>query len=271
LRPYPVVLVRGGGDLGSGAAIRLVRAGFRVAVLECAAPTLIRHTVAFGTAVFVGRFAVEGLTACRVDSSAAAEAAMEAGDVPVLVDPEAAARRSQRPAALVDAILSKGAPATRIADAPVVVGLGPGFEAGVDAHAVVETLRGHHLGRALYAGRAAADTGLPGELGGASAGRVIRAPADGPFEPARRIGDRVSAGDVVGAVAGRPATASIAGVLRGLLWSGVPATRGMKVGDVDPRGDASVVREVSDKALAVGGGVLEAVLHFREKWDRTDT
>jgi len=263
--------VRGGGDLGSGAALRLARAGFRVAILEREAPTLIRHTVAFGTAVFAGRFAVEGIAARRVDSAAAAEAAMAEGEIPVLVDPEARARRFLHPAALVDAILSKGAPATRISDAPVVVGLGPGFTAGVDAHAVVETQRGHRLGRALYAGRAADDTGVPGDVGGASAGRVIRAPADGPFEPARRIGDRVAAGDVVGTVAGQPATAAIAGVLRGLLWSGVSATRGMKVGDVDPRGDPAVVHEVSDKALAVGGGVLEAVLHFRKKWDRTDT
>ena len=149
MNPLPLVLVRGGGDLGSGAALRLARAGFRVAVLERETPTLIRHTVAFGTAVFVGRFTVEGIVARRVESAVAAQSAMAAGEIPVLVDPEARARRSLEPAALVDAILAKGAPATRISDAPVVVGLGPGFTAGVDAHAVVETLRGHRLGRAL--------------------------------------------------------------------------------------------------------------------------
>lgn len=271
MKPLPVVLVRGGGDLGSGAVLRLARAGFRVAVLEREAPTLIRHTVAFGTAIFVGRFAVEGIVARRVDSAAATQAAFDAGEVPVLVDPEARARRFLEPAAIVDAILAKGAPATRISDAPVVVGLGPGFAAGVDAHAVVETMRGHRLGRVFYQGRAAPDTGVPAEVGGAAHDRVVRAPADGTFEPSSRVGDRVEKGDIVGTIAGEPVAAGVSGVVRGLLWPGVQATRGMKVGDVDPRGDAAVVHEVSDKALAVGGGVLEAILHFRTKWERADT
>lgn len=266
MNALPIVLVRGGGDLGSGVALRLRRAGFRVVVLEIAAPTLLRHTVSFGTAVFTGRCAVEEAAARRVDTPEEAAAAVGAGEVPVLVDPQAAVRRALRPAAIIDAILAKGAPTTRIDDAPVVVGLGPGFEAGVDAHAVIETLRGPRLGRVLYDGRAADDTGVPGDLGGAAAARVLRAPADGPLEAHRAVGDRVERRETVARVGGAPVVAAVSGVVRGLLWPGVVATRGMKVGDIDPRGDPSVVRTVSDKSLAVAGGVLEAILHFRENW-----
>lgn len=262
----PVMLVRGGGDLGSGVALRLVRAGFRVAVTEIAAPTLIRRAVSFGSAVFEGRRVIEGVEGRRVHSAGAALAAMAAGEVPVLVDPEARTARFLRPVAVVDATLSKGRPVARIGDAPVVVGLGPGIEAGVDAHAVVETQRGPRLGRVLYSGRAADDTGVPAAMSGASEERVLRARADGPLAAERGVGDLVASGDVVATVGGVPVVARVGGVLRGLLWPGVAAVAGMKVGDIDPRGDPAAVNEVSDKALAVGGGVLEAVLHFRERW-----
>ncbi len=272
----PLVMIRGGGDLGTGVALRLWRARFPVVIAETAAPTLIRRTVAFGTAVFVGECTVEGIAARRAASAEEVVRMIASGEVPVLVDPDARSRDALRPAAIVDAILGKGRPATRRDDAPVVVGLGPGMTAGsdedgADVHAVVETLRGHRLGRVIYRGRAADDTGVPGEVGGASSARVLRAPADGSLAATRQIGDRVAAGDAVGSIVGVPVVAGVAGVIRGLLWPGVPATRGMKVGDIDPRGDASVVGEVSDKALAVGGGALEAILHFRERWDSRST
>jgi xanthine dehydrogenase accessory factor len=263
-------MIRGGGDLGSGVTHRLAVCGFPVVVLETAAPTLVRSSVSFGAAVFTGRAEVEGVVAERCggpEDVEAARASLARGRVAVLVDPEARSRRTLRPAVLVDAILAKRAGSTRLGDAPLVIALGPGHEAGLDAHVVVETKRGHRLGRVITAGRAAEDTGIPGEVGGAAAERVLRAPAPGPFERAARIGDVVAAGQAVARVGGQPVTARIGGIVRGLLWDGVIAEQGMKVGDIDPRGSAGAMHEISDKARAVAGGVLEAVLRFRTAWD----
>lgn len=266
---FPLVLVRGGGDLGSGAAHRLHVSGFRVVILEAPAPTLVRQTVAFGTAVFTGEIEIERVTGRRVDppgDGPAIARTLAAGEIPVLVDPEARARALLAPAILVDAILAKRPGTSRLADAPLVIALGPGHVAGRDAHAVVETERGHRLGRVITSGQAASNTGTPGEIGGAAAERVLRAPASGVFAPVARIGDRVRAGDVVARVAGHAVAARVDGVLRGLLWEGVAIREGAKVGDIDPRGDASTIREISDKSRAVAGGVLEAIFRFREAW-----
>ena len=184
------------------------------------------------------------------------------GIVPVLADPDCACRAALRPDALVDAILAKHNLGTRITDAPIVVGVGPGFTAGEDCHAVVETMRGHTLGRVIYSGSALPNTNIPGLIGGFAGERVLRAPADGEFRSARRIGDLVKAGDVAGYVAGEPMVCTIDGVLRGLIADGVPVCKGMKSGDVDPRGNIENCYTASDKALAVGGGVLEALLHL---------
>ena len=258
-----LVLIRGAGDIATGIALRLIRSGLSVVMTELAQPTVIRRTVAFAEAVRLGECAVEGVTARRAAGPGEARTLLSAGLVPVLVDPACACRTVLQPVALVDAVLAKCNTGTRLSDAPVVVGVGPGFTAGVDCHAVVETMRGHTLGRVLYGGSALPNTNVPGLIGGFAGERVLRAPADGVFEPCREIGDTVAAGDVAGLVAGEPMRCTISGVLRGLLAAGVPVKKGMKAGDVDPRGDRSYCFTASDKALAVGGGVLEAVLHFR--------
>lgn len=259
------VLIRGAGDIASGVALRLYRAGCSVAMTEIERPTTIRRTVAFSDAVVNGEQTVEDVTALRAETWEEAFLYMERGSIPVLVDPDCACRAFLKPDALVDAILAKRNLGTAIGDAPVVVGVGPGFTAGVDCHAVVETMRGHTLGRVYYEGAALPNTNIPGLIGGFAGERVLRAPADGVFESTRRIGEHVESGDTVGFVAGEPMKATISGVLRGLLANGVSVKRGMKSGDVDPRGEADYCALVSDKALAVGGGVLEAILHFSSK------
>jgi xanthine dehydrogenase accessory factor len=263
-----LALIRGAGDIASGIALRLRRCGFRVAMTEIDRPTTIRRTVAFSDAVLRGTQTVEDLTAVRADTPEAALTALEAGLIPVLVDPSCACLSWLKPDVLVDAILAKRNLGTAITDAPVVIGVGPGFTAGLDCHAAVETMRGHTLGRVCYAGSPLPNTNIPGLIGGYAGERVLRAPADGVFQGSRRIGDLVSAGDTVGFVAGLPVTATISGVLRGLLADGVPVRKGMKSGDVDPRGKPEYCALVSDKALSVAGGVLEAILHFSGGGDR---
>ena len=255
-----LTLIRGAGDIASGIALRLWRAGFDVVMTEIARPTTIRRTVAFSEAVLRGETAVEGVTARRAESADEVRRMLEDGVLPVLVDPVCACREELSPDALVDAILAKRNIGTAIGDAPVVVGVGPGFTAGVDCHAVVETMRGHTLGRVIYEGAALPNTNIPGLIGGYAGERVLRAPADGIFASVRAIGDIVSEGEAVGFAGGQPMVCTIGGVLRGLIADGVPVRKGMKAGDVDPRGDVSYCRTSSDKALAVGGGVLEAIL-----------
>lgn len=257
-----LTLIRGAGDIASGIALRLYRAGFSVVMTEIERPTTIRRTVAFSDAVVSGEQTVEDVTALRAETWEEARLYLDQGNIPVLVDPNCACRDQLKPGALVDAILAKRNLGTAITDAPIVVGVGPGFAAGVDCHAVVETMRGHTLGRVCYEGSALPNTNIPGLIGGFAGERVLRAPADGVFESSHRIGDLVEAGDTIGFVAGKPMQATISGVLRGLLANGVPVKQGMKSGDVDPRGKAEYCDLASDKALAVGGGVLEAILHF---------
>ena len=259
-----LTLIRGAGDLASGVALRLWRSGFDVVMTDLARPTAIRRTVAFSEAIVQGEYTVEGVTARRAESAAEARALLAQNVLPVLVDPDCACRAELRPDALVDAILAKRNLGTSITDAPVVVGVGPGFTAGVDCHAVVETMRGHTLGRVIYDGPALPNTNIPGLIGGFAGERVLRAPADGIFVGTHKIGDHVKAGDIAGYVAGAPMVCTIDGVLRGLIADGVTVTKGMKSGDVDPRGKAEYCATSSDKALAVGGGVLEAILHFSE-------
>lgn len=265
----PRVVIKGGGDLGSGVAWRLWRCGFPVIVLEQPQPTVIRRAVALAAAVYEGEVTVEGLTARRAEPQEV-EPLLASGRVPVLVDPQADSLAVLRPEVLVDAILAKRNTGTRLADAPLVIALGPGFCAGQDCHAVVETARGHMLGRVYWRGAALANSGIPGEVGGEGAKRVLRAPADGTFVPLAQIGDAVQAGQVLARVGDEPVRAQISGVLRGLLQAGLPVTTGMKVGDVDPRGERSSCFTISDKALAVAGGVLEAILTWLHGAARTE-
>ena len=256
-----LVVIRGGGDIATGIALRLHRSHMAVVICELPAPTSIRRTVCFSEAVRLGETTVEGVTARRAVLSEV-PGLLAGGIVPVLVDPEAACVGTLRPDAVVDAILAKRNLGTVIDMAPIVVAAGPGFTAGEDCHAVVETMRGHYLGRVIYSGSALPNTNVPGLIGGYAGERVLRAPADGIFQGARQIGDRVRSGETMGYVAGVPMACTIDGILRGLLADGVAVTKGMKSGDVDPRCEPAHCACASDKALAVGGGVLEALLHL---------
>lgn len=256
-----LVVIRGAGDIASGVALRLRRSGMAVILCEIAAPTSIRRTVCFSEAVRLGEMEIEELTACRAELEEVPDL-LEQGVLPVLVDPGAECVEALKPDAVVDAILAKRNLGTTMDMAPAVVAVGPGFTAGEDCHAVVETMRGHLLGRVYYAGSALPNTDIPGLIGGYAGERVLRAPADGVFRGVREIGEIVEAGDVAGYVDGVPMVCTIGGVLRGLLADGVAVRKGMKSGDVDPRRQPDYCRLVSDKALAVGGGVLEAILHL---------
>lgn len=257
-----LVLIRGAGDLASGIALRLHHAGLRLVMLDLEKPTAIRRTVCFSQALLFGSWRVEDVTAVRAGTEAEVEAALEAGLIPVLADPDCVCLSWLRPDALVDAILAKRNLGTKIDDAPVVIGVGPGFTAGQDCHCVIETMRGHTLGRCIYTGSAIPNTNIPGLIGGYAGERVLRAPDTGVFHSCAEIGAHVQAGDAVGTVNGLPMRCTVSGVLRGLLADGTPVTRGMKSGDVDPRDEESYCHTVSDKALAIGGGVLEAILHL---------
>lgn len=256
------VLVKGAGELASGVAWRLFRSGFPVVMTEAAQPLCVRRSVAFCDALFEGACTVEGVTARLAADPSDATLALRDGVIPVLIDPEAASRTWLRPRAVVDAIMAKRNLGTALTDAPAVVALGPGFTAGLDCHAVVETQRGHWLGRVYYEGGAIPDTGIPAQRGGHGADRVVRAPSSGLFAtaPGRRIGDLVEPGALLGHVGATPVESAIGGLLRGLIRDGTPVTAGLKIGDVDPVTEAERCFTLSDKALAVAGGVLEALL-----------
>lgn len=256
-----LIIVRGGGDLATGTICKLRRCGFPVLVLEIAAPSAIRRTVSFCEAVYTGAQTVEGLTCVRADSLAQAQALLEQGALPLLIDPEGAAIGALRPMAVVDAILAKRNLGTRRDMAPITVGLGPGFTAGQDVDAVVETMRGHDLGRVLYEGQARPNTGVPGIIAGYGAERVIHSPAAGTLRAVRRIGDRVEKGEPLAFVGETPVPASLTGLLRGLIRDGYPVSRGLKIADIDPRvSEYENCFKVSDKARCIAGGVVEAVL-----------
>lgn len=257
------VLIKGAGDLASGIALRLHRCGFLVAMTETAVPTTVRRTVAFSPAVYRGRCRVEDVEGIRCLTAKEVEAATAAGRIAVIVDEAANIKDGWKPDVLVDAILAKRNLGTRKEDAPTVIGVGPGFTAGVDCHCVVETKRGHYLGRCIWDGSAIPNTGVPGMIGGYAMERLIKATGDGRFRGCAAIGDSVKKGDLVGYAGDVPIYALIDGVVRGLLQDGVPVTAGMKAGDIDPRCEVSHCHTVSDKASAIGGGVLEGILQHR--------
>jgi len=257
---HVLVLIKGAGDLASGVAYRLFRCGFPVLMTETAQPLVVRRGVAFAQAVYDGQVTVQEVTARRVEDVQSVPETLGQHIIPVLVDPQAHCRAILQPVVLVDAIMAKSNKGTSIADAPLVIALGPGFTAGEDCHVVVETCRGHDLGRLLWTGSAAPDTGVPGIVDGQSSRRVLRAPCPGRLLPRHTIGDLVQAGEVVATVQGSEVRAPFNGVLRGLIHESVGLSTGMKIGDVDPRAVREHCFSISDKALAIGGGVLEAML-----------
>jgi xanthine dehydrogenase accessory factor len=255
------IVIRGAGEMATGTAVRLHSSGFhRMLMTEIPQPLSVRRTVCFSESVHAGAWEVEGIRSRLIDAIDQAEELWEQNIIPVIVDASCSTRAALHPDVLIDAILAKRNTGTAREDARLVIGLGPGFVAGKDVHYVVETNRGHHLGRLISEGSAAPDTGVPGDIGGWTTKRVLRAPQAGVFTSSRTIGDCAAAEEIVGDVDGMPVVVEIGGILRGLIRSGTPVTDRLKIGDVDPRGERSYCRTVSEKARAIGGAVLEGIL-----------
>lgn len=255
-----LILIKGAGDIATGIAARLYHSGFSIVMTDIAKPTTVRCSVAFSRAIYEGTAEVEGICARLASDPTQALKIVQAGEIAVLVDADANCCKTLHFDALVDAIIAKQNLGTKIDDAPIVIGVGPGFTAGQDCHAVIETQRGHDLGRVLHIGSAVPNTGIPGEIGGHTIERIIRAQAAGEWNPQVRIGDLVEKGRLIALSGGVPAYAQISGVIRGMLPTGTPVHPGMKAGDIDPRGIVENCWTISDKARAIGGGVLEAIL-----------
>jgi len=260
-----LILVRGGGDLATGVALRLQRAGMKVVITELAQPLAVRRAVSFAEAVYEGQHTVEGVTARLVERDQLS-AALEADEIPILVDPDADILLSSFLfLVVVDARLTKSPPHPLPTHVPLHIGLGPGFHAGRDCHAVIETRRSHTLGRVFWSGTTQPDSGVPE----GDPRRVLRAPSDGIVIGLKQIGEHCEMGETVANIqADRHTSAQVrspfAGVLRGIIRDGIQVTKDMKIGDVDPRNDPRICFLVSDKALAIGGGVLEAILSKAE-------
>ena len=255
-----IILIRGGGDLASGVALRLFRVGIKCLITEIDQPLAVRRMVSFAESVYAAHITIEGVTGRRVESFDEAMSCLKNGTIPVLVDPKAEVRQAINPLVIVDGRMTKRPPEYGLDIAPLIIGLGPGFESGKNCHAVVETKRGPTLGRVYWTGAAEQDTGLPERVGSFQTERVLRSPANGIFLSRVRIGDSIKKGEIVAEVDGIPVIAHFDGLLRGLLHDGLPVHKNVKVGDLDPRLDPQISQIVSDKALAVGGGVLEAIL-----------
>ena len=260
-----LIIVRGGGDLATGTIYKLKKCGFPVLILEVAHPSAIRRNVAFCEAVYQGTQTVEDLTCHRAENLDQAREFLAEEKLAVLVDPEGAAIRELKPLAVVDAILAKKNLGTHRGMAPITVALGPGFVAGVDVDAVVEPKRGHNLGRVLWHGAAAPNTGIPGIIGGFGKERVIHSPARGIVRNVRKITDTVKKGEPIALVETQegtvPVEATLDGILRGLIREGYPVTVGFKMADIDPRSEEyNNCFTISDKARCIAGGVLEAIL-----------
>jgi len=254
------VLLRGGGDLATGVALRLHHAGIKLVITELPQPLAVRRTVAFSEAVYEGRHTVEGVTARRAEREELS-AVIDAGEIPILVDPDADILSRPDFLVVIDARLIKSPPEPLQVDVPLHIGLGPGFHAGKDCHAVVETRRSHTLGRVYWIGTTQPDSGEPE----GDRRRVLRAPYDGILIAHAKIGDHLEEGQLIAAISDQyPVISPFKGVLRGLIRPGLFVTQGLKIGDVDPRDDPSACHLVSDKALAIGGGVLEAILSKEE-------
>ena len=266
---HVLVAVKGAGDLATGVIHRLKRAGFAVMATELPHPTVLRRTIAFAEAVALGQVTIEGITAQYAHSLEEVRAVLENGFVPILVDPDGIAFKHMQPDVLVEATLSKYNSGITVKDAPIVIALGPGYEASKDAHAVIETNRGHNLGRVYLEGNAEPNTGVPGTIGGYAGERLLRAPCAGRLYGVRQIGDQIREGEVVAIVKSGEVTAPIAaaipGILRGLVRDELIVSAGMKVGDIDPRAIREHCFTISDKSRAIGGGVLEAILYFMNK------
>lgn len=258
-----IVAVRGGGDLATGVIQKLYRAGFKVIVLETAIPLAIRRTVALCSAIIHGSFKVEDVEAVCISDISQCSDIWHKNQVPIIIDPEGNSIEKLQPTIVVDAILAKRNLGTKKAMAPIVIALGPGFSAPQEVDVVIETMRGHQLGRLYFDGMAIPNTGIPGEIGGKSAERVVHSPATGKVKHIREIGDSVQENDILFYVNQVEVRSPIDGVLRGLITNGIEITKGLKCADIDPRAADTVdCYTISDKARALGGAVLEGALYL---------
>ena len=265
MQQYPLnqltVAIKSAGELATAVACRLFHANIRkIFMLETHEPVAVRRTVAFCEALRLERMIVENVKAVQADTTAGIERAWDDDCIPVLADPDWRFISPMGPDVVVDAILAKRNLGTCMDEAPLVIASGPGFTAGEDAHVVIETKRGHNLGRVILAGSAAHNTGRPGNIAGYTVERVLRAPVSGLFTSERKLGDFVKRDDLIGDVSGHPIRAAIGGMIRGLVHSGGHVPKGMKLGDIDPRADTAYLDTISDKGRAIGGAVLEAIL-----------
>ena len=265
-----LIIVRGGGDLATGTIYKLKKSGFSVLILEVENPSAIRRNVAFSEAIYQGQQTVEDMTCFLADSLQQAENFLQEGKLTILVDPKGEAIANLKPLAVVDAIIAKRNLGTAKTMAPITVALGPGFVAGEDVEAVVETKRGHNLGRVIWSGSAAPNTGVPGLIGGFGKERVMHSPAQGILKNVKKITDTVMKGEVIAVIETESAVvsveASLDGILRGLIRDGYPVTKGFKIADIDPRSEEyNNCFTISDKARCIAGGVLEAILQLKKE------
>jgi len=257
-----MILIKGAGDLATGVAHRLKKCGFKIVMTEISEPTTVRRTVAFSQAVYDKEIEVEGIKAVLASKKDDINRIIEDGNIAIVVDEDAKIIDEIKPDIIIDAIIAKKNLGTNINDAKIVIALGPGFAAGVDCHCVIETKRGHYLGKSIYSGSAIPNTGVPGDIGGYTKERIIRAANDGNILPISQIGDYVEKGDIVAYVNEIPIFAEINGIVRGMLQKDVNVFKGMKSGDIDPRCEKNHCFTISDKARSIGGGVLEAILYL---------
>lgn len=261
-----IVVVRGGGDIATGTIQKLHRSGFKVLVLEINKPTAIRRNVSFSDAVYNGETEVEGIKGVLVKNEEEINNCFKNGIIPIVVDGTAELINTIKPSIVVDAILAKRNIGTHKKMAPITVALGPGFEAGVDVDIVIETMRGHNLGRLIFKGQAIKNTGIPGEIKGYSKERVIYSEDNGAIKNIKSIGDIVQADEVIALIGESQVLATISGILRGIIKDGTYVYKGLKIADIDPRlKELENYNTISDKARSIGGGVLEAILMMKNQ------
>jgi xanthine dehydrogenase accessory factor len=256
-----IIAVKGAGEMATGVAWRLFQSNFKnIFMMEVENPIAVRRRVSFCEAVYDDKIIVEGVVATKIFNTDDIRTAWNKRNIPVVVDPDWKSIKAIRPHVVVDAIIAKKNMGTNLSEAPLVIGLGPGFEAGKDVHMVIETNRGHNLGRIILNGSAEPNTGAPGNIKGYTKERVLRSPCSGIFNSSLNIGTLVKQNDVVGHVDGKPVVAGIDGVLRGQIRNNTMVTEQLKIGDIDPRGNRQHCTTISEKARAIGGSVLEAIL-----------
>lgn len=255
-----IVLIKGAGDLATGIAYRLKKSGFDIVMTEIDNPTTVRRTVAFSQAIFDNEIEIEGIKGIKVNNINEIHKEIKKGNIPIIIDKEANIIKKLKPKVIVDAIIAKKNLGTSINDAPIVIGVGPGFEAKKDCHLVIETKRGHYLGKVIEEGSAIPNTGIPGNIGGYTKERIIRASSNGKIRPVVKIGDYVKKGEVIAYIDGVEVVAEIDGIVRGMLQEEIEVFKGMKSGDIDPRCEKDHCFTISDKARSIGGGVLELSL-----------